>query len=211
MPKPGKLPLNRLNRVKGPVYRHASLFPEGQQIIPISPYLMNISNSRSRPWVVCRSPSRSYKCFWIEACEAGLGSSPYTVNSRSATAHTLTHAPIEATDLVIRILKVVILHEAVSWEKDDVPRQSVERSVPELARISKRPDIVEKASPAIFNNHRDNIELDTPPPARREHTSWISSIFRRQFIPNRSHPSFSPSRASRCAHESRTPPSIFLD
>jgi hypothetical protein len=34
MPKPGKLPLNRLNRVKGPVYRHASLFPEGQQTIP---------------------------------------------------------------------------------------------------------------------------------------------------------------------------------
>lgn len=25
MPKPGKLPLNRFNRVKGPVYRHASL------------------------------------------------------------------------------------------------------------------------------------------------------------------------------------------
>jgi len=26
MPKPGKLPLNRFHRVKGPVYRHASLF-----------------------------------------------------------------------------------------------------------------------------------------------------------------------------------------
>jgi hypothetical protein len=31
MPKPGKLPLNLLNREKGPLYRHASLIAPSQQ------------------------------------------------------------------------------------------------------------------------------------------------------------------------------------
>jgi hypothetical protein len=118
MPNPGKLPLNRLNRVKGPEYRHASLFQKISKLIRVS--AKADGNSRSHPWVVCSRSSRSGKCLRIEACEVGLGSSPYTVTLGLTTVYTLTHLSIDPTDLVIRILKGVILHEAVSEEKVEV-------------------------------------------------------------------------------------------